>query len=129
MAFQRGVGRKICESEEEKMQNIEKLLKLIKENPELPIIPMVSNDVCSDDSGYWEGEWGSAYVDEFLYCPLRNYIAFKNDDDVYDTLERYLRPDEFERLPESEDECREIYNQLPWKKAIIVNIEAIVKED
>lgn len=107
--------------------NTSELLQLIKENPELPVIPMVSNEVCGDYSGYWEGEWGSACIDEFLNCPMWNYIAFKSDDDVFDTLERYLRPDEFERLPQSEEECRKIYNDLPWKKAIIVKIEAIIE--
>lgn len=109
------------------MQNIDKLLKLIKENPELSIVPMVSNDICSDDSGYWKGEWGSARIDEFLYCPRWNYMAFKSDDDVFGTLEDYLTDYEIERLPESEEECRKIYNRLPWEKAIIVNIEAIVE--
>ena len=33
----------------------------------------------------------------------------------------YLNP-EFDALPESEEECRKIYDALPWTKAIIVNI-------
>ena len=116
------------------MQNIEKLLKLIKENPELPIVPMASNDICSDDSGYWEGEWGNVRIDEFLHCP-RGYIAFRSDDDIFDVLERYLHDDEYERLPEEdeyegwEEKYREVYNSLPWKKAIIVDVEAIIKEE
>lgn len=110
-------------------KNTKELLQLIKDNPALPIIPLVSNDVVSDNSGYWVGEWGNACVDAFLFCPRFQYLAFKSDDDVWGTLEDYLRDDELERLPESEEECREIYNKLPWTKAIIVKIEAIIEVD
>ena len=44
------------------------------------------------------------------------------DDDVFDTLEKFLPSEEFDALPESEEECRKIYDALPWTKAIIVNI-------
>lgn len=47
------------------MNNTEKLLKLIKENPDLPIVPMVDSDVVSDDCGYWLGSFGSARLGEY----------------------------------------------------------------
>lgn len=34
-----------------------------------------------------------------------------------------LSDDEYERLPETESECRPIYDALPWTKEIIVNIK------
>lgn len=74
------------------------MLELIKENPDLP-------------------------VDEYLICNKSGYLAFRSDEDVFDTLERYLDEEEFDALPEDEDACREVYNNLPWTKAIIVWIE------
>lgn len=109
-------------SEQEKRSH-EDLLKLIQENPELPVLPFVDADIVADDSGYWAGSWGSVRVDEYLVPPDNDYpVQFKSDDDIFYTLERYLSYEEFGRLPNSEEECRAIYETLPWKKAIIVYI-------
>ena len=45
------------------------------------------------------------------------------DHDIFDTLERMLSKEEFDALPETEKECKQIYDALPWKKAIVVYIE------
>lgn len=110
-----------------KQENIQNLLKLIQENPELPIVAMVDGEVVGgDEYGYWVGKFGKARVDEYL-MPRDGReddgIYFKSDDDVYDVLERYLPEEEWEALPESVDECRPRYDALPWVKAIIVYIE------
>lgn len=42
------------------MSKTEELLKLIKENPDLPIVPMVDSEVVQDDFGYWLGAWGAS---------------------------------------------------------------------
>ena len=39
-------------------ENREELFRLIKENPELPIVPMVDAEIVADDCGYWIGAWG-----------------------------------------------------------------------
>lgn len=103
-------------------RNTAELLKLIQENPELPVVPMVDGEIPGDDSGWWLGEWGSARIDEYLITRNKEYVAFKSDDDVFDVLERHLSYEEFEKLPETETECRVYYDALPWTKAIIVNI-------
>jgi len=42
------------------------LLQLIKENPDLPVIPMVDSDVVAgDEYGYWIGSIGKCEVREF----------------------------------------------------------------
>lgn len=108
-------------SEEEK-QNREELFRLMRENPDLQVIPFADADMMADDSGYWMGGWGSASVDEYL-IPEDDYpVIFKSDNDVFDTLEKMLPWEEFEKLPDDEEACRPIYERLPWKKAIIVYI-------
>ena len=105
-------------------EKITELLRLIKENSDLPILPMVDGEICAgDDYGYWSGSWGTARVDEFLISKHNDSIHFKSDDDVFDVLERNLTDEEFEKLPETESECRPYFDALPWKKAIIVFIE------
>lgn len=107
-------------------ENCDKLFRLMKENPGLPIIPFVNGEIVGDDSGRWEGSWGSARVDEYLVPPL-DYapIIFKSDDDVFDTLESFLSKEEFDALPDQLEDCREAYDALPWTKAIIVYIDTL----
>ena len=111
-------------SEREK-QDREELFHLMQENPDLPVVPMVDGEIAGDDCGYWMGYWGRAAVDEFLMCERYSYMALKSEDDVFDVLEKYLSDEEFEKLPESESECRTHYDALPWTKAIIVYIVAV----
>lgn len=105
--------------------NWKELFRLMKENPDLPVVPMVDGEIVGDDSGYWLGEWGHPSVDEFLPCERYDYMAFKSWDDVFDVLEKYLSDEDFEKLPEDESECRKVYDSLPWTKAIIVYINAM----
>lgn len=106
-------------------QNRETLFKLMAENRDLPVVAMVDAElVGGDDFGRWMGSWGHAQVDAYL-IPKKDYesMIFKSDDDVFDTLEKFLTSEEFDALPESDDECRKVYDALPWVKAIIVNID------
>lgn len=115
--IQKGEYEMISEKE---LKNREELFKLMRENPELPVIPMVDGEIPGDDCGYWLGSWGQAQVDEYLEAGDR--FLFKSDDDVFDALERYMTCEEFGALPSSESECRPYYEKLPWKKAIVVYI-------
>ncbi len=105
-------------------QRQEGLLKLVREHPELPVVPFVDAEIVADAGGYWLGSFGIVRVDEYL-VPLYGDapVMFKSDNDVFDTLEKCLSDEEFEKLPETEGECRAIYEALPWKKAIIVYID------
>ena len=48
----------------------EELLKLVAENPDLPVVPMVDSEVCGgDEYGYWLGEFGG--LRQFLYISIR----------------------------------------------------------
>lgn len=106
-------------------ENTKALLQIIRENPELPVIPMVGTEVVADDTyGHWMASFGSVAVDEYLLAKNGyDSILFKSDDDVFDTLEKMLPEEELDKLPDSEAECRPFYDALPWKKAIIVYIE------
>ena len=102
----------------------EELFRLTRDNPDLPVVPMVDREILGDDSGYWLAGWGQARVDEYLVCEHSERVAFKSDGDVFGTLEDYLSYDDFDKLPDLESECRPIYDALPWTKAIIVYIGA-----
>ncbi len=108
------------------MTNVEKFLELVKENPDLPVIPMVDADVVCDDSGYWMGCFGTCYVDE--YYVGKDRIHFK-DDDEEDVLADMVGCDYYETKDGrdittlSEEEWKALFESLDWIKAIVVFIE------
>lgn len=106
---------------EKERKNREELFRLMKENPDLPVIPMVDGEIPEDSCGYWLGSWGFAKLDEYITTDGR--VLFKSDDDVFDTLECVLSSEVYDSLPDDESGCRKIYDALPWIKAIVVYIE------
>lgn len=113
---------------EREAKNRKELFRLMQENPDLPVVPMVDGEIPGDSSGYWMASWGASRIDEYLLCEQAERVAFKSDNDVFGDLEDYLSYEEFENLPENESECRVVYDSLPWKKAIIVYIETAEEE-
>lgn len=100
--------------------HLAQLLDLMKENPHLPVVPMVRSEiVCDDCFAYWMGSWGDARVDRYLLTD--NRILFKGDDDPYEALLHIMDPDKLDRMTMKEIDAA--YDALPWKKAIIVYIE------
>lgn len=65
------------------MTNTEKLLQLVKENPQLPIVPMVYYEIVGDDYGRWIGKFGNCYVGEYALLDDRYF------DDREDFKENY----------------------------------------
>ncbi len=47
-------------------QRQEGLLELMKENPDLPVVPFVDADIIADDSGFWLGCWGIVRVHYYI---------------------------------------------------------------
>lgn len=110
------------------MSKIEELLKLMKENPDLHILPMVGSEVVSDDSySYWIGSWGRCELTEYYIG--REYVHFK-DEDVEDVLRdmvgcKYGETKDGKDIWDlSEKEQDELFASLPWAKAIVVYIES-----
>jgi hypothetical protein len=100
-------------------ENTAELIRLIKENPDLPILPMVAYEVVAEDSNsYWGGSWGKANVGKYLVAGER--IAYK-DDDPDELIEEMTAPEKFEKM--TDEEILRAYEELPWIEAIIVHIE------
>ena len=65
---------------EKERENREKLFRLVRENPELPVVAMVDSEIVADD-GYnrWLGVWGCSYIGEYLIG--EEHLFFREDDD------------------------------------------------
>ena len=109
------------------MSNVEQLLNLIKENPELPIVPMVESEIVADDCySYWVGNWGSANIDE-IYMG-RESVHIKSTEDEEEVLNdiagcKYgCDPAGRDIYDLTDEEWNKLYESIPWQKAILVYI-------
>lgn len=106
-------------------ENFSEILNLIKENPDLPIVPMVDSEiVCAEGHNRWLGAWGESYIDEYLIG--HENVYFRDNDDseqIYRILCEEYEEEAITGL--SEKEIKEAHASLPWIKAIIVNINTI----
>ena len=103
------------------------IIKLIEENPDLPVVPMVDSEVVADDGGYWLGKWGRCSVTE--YYEGREYIHFRDDDeeDVLNDLVgcKYGHDSQGRDIYDlTGEEWDALYKSVPWIKCIVVYITA-----
>lgn len=109
----------------EQQENIKNLMKLVQDNPELEIKPMVDSEIVSDSGcSYWLGGWGDAVIDEYWVSDEKIY--FKRND-LEELIEDFIdiNSGEYRNLSDKELEkvATERVNNYAWKKAIVVYIE------
>lgn len=83
-------------------EKTQKLIELIKENPDLPIIPMVYYEVVGEDYGNWVGRFSTCYIGE--YALFRNKYYEDRDEfkeDYYDYFADFIN-DKFNYNPSLE---------------------------
>lgn len=101
-------------------ENVKKALELIKENPELPIIPMVNYEiVAGDDALYWMGSWGDARIDEYTIDGERMRYLSEGIDELFD---RYFG-DIFSDKGLGPEYRKRLVEELGWTKAIFIKID------
>ena len=109
------------------MTKTEEFLKLVRENPDLPIVPMVSEEVVADDCcSWWKGNFGRSEVTE--YYMGREHVHFRDDDeeDVLSDMAgcKYDKTKDGRDIYDlSDDEWKELYKSLDWVQAIVVYID------
>lgn len=103
--------------------NIKDLLKLMDENPDLPVIPVVGQDIVADCTGEWVAYFGKAEVKKM--CIYGEKVVFREEKNAIKTVEAL----ELEGLTEgrAREESLEKLNgyldELEWLEVIIVHIE------
>lgn len=102
------------------------LIKLIQENPDLPIVPMVDSEIVADDCcTYWLGNWGHCKVTE--YYMGKEHVHFKDDDEenvLWDLqgCKYGCDPQGRDIYELSDDDWNSLYSSIPWIKCIVVYI-------
>lgn len=102
------------------------LIKLIAENPDLPIVPMVDAEVVGDDCyAYWMGKWGECEVTEYYLGRERVHFHTDDEEDVLNDMVgcKYGHDGRGRDIYELTDaEWEELYKTIPWTKCIVVYI-------
>ena len=102
--------------------NRRKLLEMVADNPELPVIPMVSYDCVADDCGYWLSRFGNVEIGEIYEGEEKVYIRDKDDwNEIFEDISTA-----WEVANLSDEEAEKKVDSLDWKKGIIVYIESDV---
>ena len=108
------------------MAYIDELLQLIKDNPDLPIVPMVYGEIVEDDSyTWWLGHWGRSEVTEYYLGEEKLHFKDDDEEEVLSDLEgcKYGCDRQGRDIYElSDDEWEELYESVPWIKCIVVHI-------
>ena len=130
-------------------EKVKELLRLVKENPDLPIVPMVDCDVVGEDCGRWMGAFGSASVGEYALFNDRYYedrdefkedYYSRNDEELdkkfgytpaitdYTLASGNCTEEELKKNNEAEAKMEEYLDEIAesyFTKAIIVNIDQL----
>jgi hypothetical protein len=108
-------------------EKIEKMLELIKNNPNLRIIPQVNTEcVPSDDWGWWISDWGDLCIDyittrdgdERVYIKSMDYDELI--DEYYDNCDNVAASDE-----EAYNQAKKKVDGLIWEEVILLEINPI----
>ena len=94
-----------------KNKSTQELLKLVAENPELPLKFFTNWQVCCEDHGYWMGE-----IETVEVCEIVTYTNMFGNTSTYFSKQEFMDADE-------DDENRENnYNEAEKEKAIVIFI-------
>lgn len=109
--------------------NVKEFLELVKENPDLPILPFVDYEVVpSDDYHWWLGSFGSARLGKCVDFAAHGSERVFTDHDQ-DDIEEYIADelcDDVDCVNMTDEEIEKLAHEkaeaLPWQKAILVYI-------
>ena len=107
-------------------ENAKELLKLVKENPDLDVLPMVIGDVVGGDDYvcWWLGSFGKPFVDEFIIDDWYGdgCVMIKSESDEGTIIEGIAEIKFGDCTNEENWKKAEKYLKGLWKKVIVVRI-------
>jgi methylglyoxal synthase len=106
--------------------NIKNLVKLIIENPNLKVLPMVDSDIGGDDYSRYIGNIGESRIDEVYFKDERVYFKSNDEDELcIQALEDLCIIYEIKGEPSSrlEETAQNIVDDYEWEKVIVVEID------
>jgi hypothetical protein len=107
-------------------EHIEQLLRLIKENPTLKILPMVDCEVvASDKYEWWPATFGEASIEEVYQDDERVYIRYYDESSLVEKeADRLVWVDNALTSDEAFERAEKTVDGYEWEKVIVVKIIA-----
>ncbi len=107
-------------------KNITDFIKIVTENPELKVVPMVDSEIVADDNhGSWMASIGKSRIDEYYHKDEYLYFKSLDLDELKEDLSEIIWLDN-EDISDEELEVQVdnyIEEEIGWVKAIIVSID------
>lgn len=106
-------------------KNLNEFIKLVQDNPNLPVIPMVDEAIVAD-CGYsrWISSIGKSYIDQYWKDDYDFYFKSTNIEQIKEKVaEEIFWDNEDISDEELERDVRVWMGDIPWKSAIFVNID------
>ena len=108
-------------------ENVQSLLDLIKENPDLKILPMIDAEIVADDTyGWWAGSFGKAEIDHIWNNGERIYFKSGAEEDLIESeienieSEAQILHDSHPLWRPIEERAAERVKGYGWEKVIVV---------
>lgn len=102
-------------------ENVVVLLNLIKENPDLPIVPIVESDViASDDYSSWQGSFGQSEIDYTWNDGERINLYSQDFEELVQKVIDDIDPDVDDAI--AEKTANDTVEDYSWDKVIAVQI-------
>ena len=105
---------------------VAELVKLIVENPDLDVVPMVDSDIVADDGySWWMGSIGKSRIDEYYVDDERIYLSDEFDDLVDKFIECNYEDEPYNSMTdeELEEAATAEVQKYDWTRVIVVRID------
>ena len=108
------------------MENLKELFRLVKENPDLEVIPMVDSECVADDGySWWLAGVGTPRVDEYYKTDDRVYLKYDFEDLVDEFMDNNCDDLPLSISEDADllwDHAKKAVSAYPWIKAILLPI-------
>lgn len=107
------------DTESKTTRKTRELFELIRNNPDLPILPFVDSEIVADDDYMrWIGSWGSSHIIEYIMVEMYNDYPKMVERGETERYEEFLLDQGW-----SDEAVEEHIKNIEWIKAIAVNID------
>ena len=106
-------------------KNVETLLTLVANNPDLEIVPMVDHEVIAECYGWWKGFWGTARLDEYWDSAEAERIYFRSETEdtlIDEACDKIIDGDQTMDADAAYEKAKEQVQAYDWIKCIAVRI-------
>ncbi len=108
-----------------KSKNLQELVRVVRENPDLEVIAKVDTELLDDEFGWMRGCFGPVEIDE--YCERNERVHLRSEDEqlvIDHVVDDIVMSEGYKEGDVSDEELEaRVKKQIDWKRAIFVIIQ------